>query len=227
MYLNLGSGCLLQMVFIPDGKFIMGNNSIKGASPEHEVSVSSFYMSKYTVTNEQWNAVVAEDMRTEEINPDCPIVDVSYEDMLDFCHKMSQFTGRGFNLPSEAEWEYACRAGTVSKYYFGNDSENSCQYLWSYENSDGCNHPVGQLRPNKYGLYDMLGNVWESCLDEWHPNYEGAPDNSVAWRNDFVLQNVARGGSRNIAASHIGSCVRGRGFITNELTGFRVIMHIT
>ena len=111
------------------------------------------------------------------------------------CKKLSQKTGRNYRLPSEAEWEYACRAGTQTRYYFGDDESRLGEYAWYKDNSKGKTHPVGEKEPNQFGLYDIYGNVWEWCSDRWHDNYNGAPTDGSSWETGTGDRRILRGGA--------------------------------
>ena len=190
----------LEMVAIPAGTFLMGSSE-PGRSeewPQHQVTVPGFYMSKYEVTQAQWRAV----MGTNPSNfkgDNLPVENVSWNDAAKFCRKLSQMTGREYRLPSEAEWEYACRAGTT-----GEDAGNPDAMAWHDANTRSQTHPVGQKQANAFGLYDMHGNVWEWCLDYLHVHYKGAPVDGSAWlsKEDKIGQRIVRGGSRFSEASH-------------------------
>ncbi len=109
---------------------------------------------------------------------------------------MKEVTGKSFRLPTEAEWEYAVRAGTTTEYFFGDDEDKLGDYAWYQDNSGGKTHLVGQKKPNSWGLYDMTGNVWEWVEDDWHKNYKGAPPDGRAWAgNPRGAERVIRGGS--------------------------------
>ncbi|MEM9213405.1 MAG: formylglycine-generating enzyme family protein [Cyanobacteria bacterium P01_F01_bin.150] len=141
-------------------------------------------MSQYPITEAQWRVVstfpkVNRDLRTEHLSPskdDHPVNDVYWQDVVEFCDRLSQKTGRSYRLPSEAEWEYACRAGTETAYHFG---PTITKEYANYE--DNGTIPVGDYGvANNFGLYDMHGNIWKWCQDEWHDNYEGAPSDGSA-----------------------------------------------
>ena len=165
--LDLGGGVTMQLVFIPAGKFIMGHENDKD---EHEVTLSKpFYMGVTLVTQAQYQAVMGANPSKfkGEANP---VETVSWEDATEFCKKLSEKTRQAVRLPTEAEWEYACRAGSHTQFCFGDSTEGLGEYAWYQNNSDMKTHPVGQKKPNAWGLYDMHGNLWQWCAD-WYGNY--------------------------------------------------------
>ena len=134
-------------------------------------------------------------------NPKNPVENVSWDEAQEFCQKLSEKKGKKYRLPSEAEWEYACRASTQTRYYFGDNQDLLKEYAWYGQNLllalFSKTHPVGQKKPNNWGLFDMTGNVWEWCEDGWHENYENAPKDGSSWNeNDsqFTFR-LLRGGS--------------------------------
>ncbi|WP_026736264.1 SUMF1/EgtB/PvdO family nonheme iron enzyme [Fischerella sp. PCC 9605] len=213
---DLGNGITLEMVAIPGGEFIMGSPESEGydyEKPQHEVTLQPLFMGKYPVTQTQWQAVVELPKINRELKPNPsnfkgdnrPVEQVSWNDTLEFCARLSSYTRREYRLPSEAEWEYAARAGTTTPFHFGKTITTELA------NYDGNNTyalapegiyreqttEVGNFPPNAFGLYDMHGNVWEWCGDRWHDSYKGAPVDGSAWvdkSNDHQAR-LLRGGS--------------------------------
>ena len=213
------SAAKLEMLLIPTGEFMMGSpESEEGRSdaegPPHLVKVSAFYMGKFPITQAQWAAIAKTKQIDCELKPkpsmfdgaDLPVEQVSWNDAIEFCKRLSRETGKCYSLPSEAQWEYACRAGTTTPFHFGEtiDAAN-VNYDGNHTYGSGKEGeyrqkttPVGYFKDsaNKFGLYDMHGNVWEWCADSWHKNYKGAPIDGSVWdaSNDSGSK-VLRGGS--------------------------------
>ena len=191
----------MEFVLIPAGEFDMGSPSnevgrYNNEGPVHSVTISNaYYMGKYEVTIKQWRDV----MRTNPSNwegDNLPVESVSWNDAQEFIKKLNQKEGADkYRFPSEAEWEYAVRAGTTTRYYFGDDAGKLGNYAWYDDNSGSRPHPVGEKRPNSWGLYDMHGNVWEWVQDSWHGDYNGAPTDGSAWESGGGSLRVLRGGS--------------------------------
>ena len=187
---DLGSGTSLEMIQIPAGTFMMGAARAEGdasaeGEPQRKVTIPSFWMGKYTITQSQWRQFLALKERTvlESCQPlplgeraNQPINGISWPEAVDFCHWLSQLSGRDYRLPSPAQWEYACRANTTTPFYFGETiTSDLANYNGNYsygQGPRGCDRQqmtdVGSFVPNGFGLYDMHGNVWEWCLDNWH-----------------------------------------------------------
>jgi formylglycine-generating enzyme required for sulfatase activity len=206
------------MVAIPPGQFKMGSPDGQGSNdehPQHLVTVSAFFMGKYPITQAQWKAV-ASLPKIEcdlDLNPskfsgnNRPVEQVSWYAAVEFCMRLSKATGRDYRLPSEAQWEYACRAGTTTPFYFGETiTPDLANYDGNYIYADGPKGiyrqettPVGKFPPNAFGLYDMHGNVWEWCADTWHDNYKDAPTDGSVWiENGDDNRSPLRGGSWGI-----------------------------
>jgi formylglycine-generating enzyme required for sulfatase activity len=202
---NLSEGVSLDMVVIPGGNFFMGTRQGKGYDdeiPQHRVSVPSFLLSKVPVTQEQWQTVMDWNPPYRCIGNRRPVDRVSWHDAIEFCVHLSEKTGRQYRLPSEAEWEYACRGGTSTPFNVGKtittDIANYVgEHTFASEPKGIYRHvttDVGSFPPNAYGLYDMHGNVWEWCADAWHDNYVGAPTDGRAWESGEHDLRVLRGG---------------------------------
>jgi formylglycine-generating enzyme required for sulfatase activity len=188
------------MVKIPAGSFRMGSDEYEDEKPKHQVKLQEFYLGKYPVTQEQYQAVMGNNPSNFKDDPKNPVEQISWDDAQEFCKKLNQLTGKEYRLPTEAEWEYACRAGTQTRYYFGDDAAKLGDYGWYDENSGSKTHPVGQKKPNDWGLYDMSGNVWEWCEDPYHDSYANKPENTknngnTIWLSGNVSLRVLRGGS--------------------------------
>lgn len=205
-----------DMVLVKGGAFTMGwvqgrdgkeNNHEK---PAHEVTLKDFYIGKYPVTQAQWRAVMGSNPSNNKGCDNCPVENVSWNDIQEFLKKLNTLTGQQFRLPTEAEWEYAARGGQESKSYLYSGSNNLEEVGWYNKNSGGKPHPVGQKQPNELGLYDMSGNMWEWVADDWHDNYYGAPTDGSAWVNiPRDTLRVRRGGSWDYGPQHCRASNRG------------------
>jgi formylglycine-generating enzyme required for sulfatase activity len=242
------SGTPLEMVLIPGGSFVMGApegelESTDDERPQHTVVMAQFFMGKYPVTQAQWKAVAAMPQIDRELEPDPsqfkgdnrPVELVSWHDAVEFCARLSAVTKRSYRLPSEAEWEYACRSGTTTPFHFGETiSSDYANYAASSAYGNGSKGkdrhettPVGSFNvANRFGLYDMHGNVWEWCADHWHDNYEGAPIDGSAWvKGGNSDRRVLRGGSWVNVPEHCRSAFRDGSGPGRDLDngGFRVV----
>ena len=176
--IDMGNGITMEFVLIPAGEFDMGSPSTErdrdnDEGPVHRIKISRpFYMGKYEVTQQQYY-VVAKSKPSKFKQEGRPVENVSWDQAERFCRKLSKIKGGSYRLPTEAEWEYACRAGSQDRFYFGDDLTYSQieQYAWYSENSDSATHLVGEKKPNSFGLYDMHGNVWEWCGDWYAADY--------------------------------------------------------
>ena len=247
----------LEMMRIPAGRFLMGSpkdelDRLPSEGPQHEVAVSQFFMARYLITQAQWRVVAFMPQVNIELklNPAnfkgsrLPVEQVSWNEAVEFCDRLTLHTNRQYRLPTEAEWEYACRAGTTTPFHFGEtimtDLANYQGTDWEYEGKTypgfygaGPNGeyrqqttPVNQFDiSNVFGLCEMHGNVWEWCQDHWHENYEGAPIDGSAWLTDNKEANrLLRGGSWNAYPRNCRSAYRLNNSPDNRVNnlGFRV-----
>ena len=267
---RLPNGVTLEMVYIPGGTIMMGTKdatieSLKKKygserflreSPQHKVTVPDFYMGKYPITQEQWKAIASLDVIEQklELEPSLlsgkdshPVEKISWDDAQEFCRRLSRQTKKQYRLPSEAMWEYACRAIINNKqlpvtsysskkyppFYFG---ETITEKLANYNASEKfANESLGNFRqitsavgkfpPNAFGLYDMHGNVWEWCEDDWHEQYQNAPNDGSAWLSENSMVKVIRGGSWSFKPYSCRSAYRFDFFRDDHSDdiGFRVI----
>jgi serine/threonine protein kinase len=183
-----------QLITVPAGSYNMGNrNGDSSERPVRTVRVNGFKLGETEVTQKQWRTVMGTDSSYFKGCDDCPVDSVSWNDAQLFLKKINQQTGLSFRLPTEAEWEYACRsAGKKEKYCGGSDES---KLAWYGDNSKQKTHAVAQKQANGLGIHDMSGNVWEWTQDCWHDSYDGAPSSSKAWEKDACKQRVLRGGS--------------------------------
>ncbi|MBO3462316.1 MAG: formylglycine-generating enzyme family protein [Aetokthonos hydrillicola CCALA 1050] len=247
---ELGDGVVLEMVAIPGGQFLMGSpenepERFSSESPQHRVTIQPFFMGKFPITQAQWAKIAVQPKVKIDLNPDPshfkganrPVESVSWDDAIEFCARLSNLTGKGYRLPSEAEWEYACRAGKNTAFHFG---ETITTYLANYNGEytyasapkgiyRGQTTEVGNFSPNACGLHDMHGNIWEWCEDTWHDSYEKAPVDGTAWVSDNdnnSQQRLLRGGSWVDFPRHCRSAYRYWVARVNSYdhVGFRVVV---
>ena len=231
-----------EMVVVPTGSFMMGSpkgpgeGSTHNEQPQHEVTITKpFAAGKYEVTFAEWDAcVAAEGCPAASDNGwgrgTRPVINVSWDDAQRYVTWLSRLTGKTYRLLTEAEWEYAARAGTTTAYSFGDDEAALGEYAWYNENSDLKTHPVGEKKPNAFGLYDMYGNVLEMVEDIYHDNYNGAPTDGSAWLSGGdPTRRVRRGGSWGYGPPSVRSALRDWSPPNGRLTvvGFRVSRTLT
>ncbi len=187
----------MKLNLIPPGEFMMGSPEREAGhqddETQHLVKVTKpFYLSVYEVTQQQYERVMGNNSSKSK-GTTKSVAMASWNDAVAFCHKLSEQEGDQYRLPTEAEWEYACRAGTTTIYSFGDDTRELPQYAWYNDNSNNSTHPVGELKPNPWGLYDMHGNVWEWCQD-WYAAYRSTEVLSDPKRPAQGVRRVLRGG---------------------------------
>ena len=245
---NLRNEVFLDMVSIPGGSFMMGSPESEkerwyNEGPQHQRAIAPFFMGQYLITQIQWKAVAALPQIERFLEPEpsefkgdnLPVEHVSWHEAVEFCQRLSSKTGRNYRLPSEAEWEYACRAGKTTPFHFG---QTITADLANYDGSTYAEEPTGENRQqttpvgsfgvaNAFGLYDMHGNVWEWCADPWHATYEGAPSDGRVWESGGnKSRRLHRGGSWNLWPRLCRSAVRNWLEPGNSYNGigFRVVV---
>jgi formylglycine-generating enzyme required for sulfatase activity len=233
---DLGNGIGLEMVRIPGGTFVMGSpeseaQRFESEGPQHEVTLQSFLIGRYPVTQAQWRRVAGLPIQEIDLESDPshfkgadrPVETVSWYEAVEFCARLSKATGRRYGLPTEAEWEYACRAGSTTPFYFG---ETITPELANYDGRSTYDKgpkgkyvekttPVGQYPPNAWGLYDMHGQVWQWCMDKWHDIYRDKPqelkqDGHISWllNDKGIERRTLRGGSWSSSPRICRSAIR-------------------
>lgn len=235
-----GKGRAPEMVALPGGKFSMGSEETGIEKPVHTVVIAHpFAIGRFEVTFDDWDACIADSgchykpddnvgmfILTWKGRGKQPVINVSWNDVKQYLTWLSKKTGKTYRLLTEAEWEYAARAGTAGRYFFGDAPEELSKYAWSSANSERRAHPVGELTPSPNGLYDMYGNVSEWVQDCWHTTFDGAPINgNVAWTTNCVgSSRVKRGGFFYENASSLRSSSRGQGgeAVRMMAIGFRI-----
>ena len=234
---SLGSrelGGNLWLVRVPAGEYEMGSgNQLPFAleTPVHKVSLAyPFFIGRLPVTQKQYETVLKTNPAAFCDSPDLPVENVTWFDAKRFCQRLTEVTGRFVRLPSEAEWEYACRAGSATDYHFGQTAKSLEEYAWYDRNSQEQTHPSGLKKPNVWGLQDIIGNVWEWCEDEWHGSYDGAPQDGSAWVSNQHrrARRCVRGGAWDMDAFRCRSSYRSFDWedaATNRL-GFRIVIPI-
>jgi formylglycine-generating enzyme required for sulfatase activity len=238
--LNLPNNQTMPMIAVQGGTFTIGSPKGVGSDneqPQTQITVSNFYLSQYEVTNAQWFALMGDyegskaygetfreryaALESKFKGNDQPIVVVDWNDAKEYCRRLSQATGKQCRLPTEAEWEYAAKGGTQTRGYTYAGSNNLDEVGWYNKNSGNVTHPVGQKKANELGLYDMSGNVWEWCEDNYHNTYNGIPQDGSAWNvGGETNQKVVRGGSWNDFVQFCRSAIRDGDFLGNRNGNF-------
>ncbi len=235
---HLYQGLDLEMIALPGGMFRMGTLGTQGYDderPVHQVTVAPFLMSKYLITQAQWRAIMGTP-HGRFSGDRLPIERVSWHDAGRFCERLAKRTQRTYRLPSETQWEYACRAGTSTPFHFGETittevANYNGEFGYRAEATGVYRHtttPVDQFPPNAFGLHDMHGNLWEWCADAWHDSYDGAPTDDRGWHaNAKGAYRVARGGCWHDIPGVCRSAARLKvdAHDAEEFIGFRVVLN--
>ena len=212
-----------NMVYVSGGTFIMGGDESSDQTPTHSVTLSSYYICKYEVTQALWRAVMGSNPSKFK-GDNLPVEQVSWNDCQTFINRLNNYTGRNFRLPTEAEWEFAARGGNYSRHYKYSGSNYISDVAWYCDNSGNRTHPVGTKQANELGLYDMSGNVWEWCSD-WYGSYSSySQSNPTGATSGFGR--VERGGNwcglaRYCCSSHRSYYAPGNSF---DDLGLRLVL---
>lgn len=224
-----------NFVKLPRGLFLMGSELEKNEQPIHEVVIDyDIAISKFLVTVEDYmlyaqaTGVEMPEEKHLHLGVDVPIRRLTWLSAVAYCKWLSEREGRKFRLPTEAEWEYACRAGSQSKYCFGDDVRQIGAYAWYKENSERVTHAVGTKKPNAWGIYDMHGNIWEWCKDRYADNYEEVPTDGSAHLVSSEKGMVLRGGAWSAMPDNLRSSRRINlgANSRNYFVGFRVVVEL-
>ncbi|MBL1217146.1 MAG: formylglycine-generating enzyme family protein [Planctomycetes bacterium] len=230
--LDLGNDVRMTFALIPPGEFVMGSpasevgrSDVEG--PQHQVTLTQpYYMGITEVTQAQYQTIMGNNP-SKFVGTALPVEQVSWDDATEFCRALADKTGRIVRLPTEAEWEYACRAGTTTRFGFGDSDSHLSQYAWYEDNSGAQTHPVGQKEPNAFGLFDMHGNVWEWCADWYAEAYPSSSQTDPTGSGSGDAR-VLRGGSWNYNPDYCRSA--SRGMIPPDIqvnnSGFRVVLDL-
>jgi len=236
---ELGNGVSLEMLVIPSGMFQMGSRHNTGnpdEHPQHFVTIKSFIMGKFLITQGQWKAMLGKLPPCRFKGDNLPVERVSWDDAQKFCQLLSKKAGGNYQLPSETQWEYACRAGTTSLFSFGETITSGIvnfngEHTFLHEPRGVYHHVTnegGKFPPNAFGLYDMHGNLWEWCADSWLDDYSSSPRDGSSYQHKDSRYRVARGGSWHEPADLCRSASRLRALQsdTDEVMGFRVVCDV-
>jgi formylglycine-generating enzyme required for sulfatase activity len=233
-----GTNCIgMTLVLIPPGELLMGapdsdTGAQAAAKPQHRVRITApFYLGTHEVTQQQYDQVMGTNPSRFRDDPQRPVENVSWSQAAEFCRRLSELpdelaAGWVYRLPTEAQWEYACRAGSTTAYSHGDSAKTLADHAWHHDNSGGTTHPVGQKRPNAWGLYDMHGNAWEWCADWYSDDYYAWSPTDDPTGPELGEYRVFRGGGWRYVAASCTAAFRSRGNpkLPGDGRGFRVAM---
>jgi formylglycine-generating enzyme required for sulfatase activity len=237
---DLGNGIALEMIVIPAGIFKMGSLPHQGEQdeqPQHLVTIRSFMMGEFLITQRQWKAVMRSLPPCRFKGDQLPVERISWNEAQKFCQRLSKLTGRNYQLPSETQWEYACRAGTSTPFSYGETltvevANFNGEHTFRQEPRGFYFHATnegGKFPPNAFGLYDMHGNLWEWCADNWLDDYSSSARDSSSYQSNDSKFRVVRGGSWHEPPTLCRSAARLRVLQSDaeEFIGLRVVCDLT